>query len=537
MYKKIARIGLMILFTALTVAVCQFGRMEAQAYSGYYASNCGGCHAAATTTTCNGCHHHGPASLKGTTDKTSYAPGETVSVTISGGSQSGWVRAILYDQNNTQVAISSGNASGMGHSTTFPAVLNAPAPTAANTYTWKVAWYGNSYDSSSPTASAHGEVSVSTNSFTVAAAPILAPTISSVTPATLVQGAANQNVTIAGANLTGAKVTFSNSGVTGGTATASATSVTLPVSVAAIAAIGAGTLTVTTASGSASSAFSVTKNSSIPTLSLSVLSDGSYTNIATLNVSGSASDTVGIKSVTINGQPVTVNTNGSFSTALTLQPGANVITVIATNNSGIQKSDTRTITYDPNAPVLTVSAPADNSSTTQSFITLTGTVNETSKVTVADNNGTPQTATMNGNNFSATVYLVPGINTISITATDLAGNIASAKRTVTYDSGSGKLTLAVTYPNQDITTSKSSLVLKGSVADSLSKVTVKVTMNGHTYTPHVDDGAFAQKLTFDKAKLYTIIVTATDATGNISTVTRNVIYRPASKHDDHHDDD
>jgi PKD repeat protein len=56
-------------------------------------------------------------------------------------------------------------------------------------------------------------------------------------------------------------------------------------------------------------------------------------------------------------------------------------------------------------------------------------------------------------------------------------------------------------------------------------------MNGHSYTPHVDDGAFAQKLTFEKAKLYTITVTATDAAGNSSTVTRNVIYRPV-EHDD-----
>ena len=154
---------------AMALATFQFWSTEAQAYPAYFTSNCAGCHASPVAATCNGCHHHGPVSLKGATNKTSYAPGETVSVTISGGSQSGWVRAILYDQNNTQVAISNGNDSGMGNSTTFPATLSAPAPTTPGTYTWKAAWFGNSYDSGNPTASAHGEVSVNTNSFTVVA--------------------------------------------------------------------------------------------------------------------------------------------------------------------------------------------------------------------------------------------------------------------------------------------------------------------------------------------------------------------------------
>ena len=125
---NIIRTALLLLFFALTLVSFQFWRTEAQAYPAYFTTNCAGCHASPVTATCNGCHHHGPVSLKGTTNKTSYAPGESVSVTISGGSQSGWVRAILYDQNNTQVAISNGNDSGMGHSTTFPAVLSAPAP-------------------------------------------------------------------------------------------------------------------------------------------------------------------------------------------------------------------------------------------------------------------------------------------------------------------------------------------------------------------------------------------------------------------------
>jgi hypothetical protein len=709
----------------LVTALFAFPFLATKAFSqsGYYTSQgCSGCHT--TVSTCNGCHAHGthPSSAKnsinvaGATNKTSYAPGESVSVTITGGYRTGWFRAVLYDQNAVEVARSTGNDSGMGSSATYPATLSAPAPATAGTYTWKIGWYGNKYDASGatfgsgwtpdPTNSNHGYEIVSINSFTVAAAPIPAPTVSSVTPATLVQGTVNQTVTLAGTNLTGATVSFSNAGVTHGAATITATSISMPVSVTASAATGAGTVTVTTATGSASSAFTITaapipaptvisatpatlvqgtvnqtvtlagsnltgatvnfsnagvthgvatitatsismpvsvtasaatgagtvtvttatgsassaftvtaapipaptvssvtpatliqgavnqtvtvagtnltgatvtfSNAGVthgavtitatsismpvsvsasaatgagtitvttakgsassafsvttstvtdttkPTLTVSALANGVYTNKPTLNITGNASDSGGLKSVTVNAQVVVVNPDGSFSTALTLVAGANTITVIATDNAGNQQIDTRTITYDANVPVLTVTDPADNSISVQSFLTVSGTINETSTVSVKVNGGSPQSASISGNSFSASVNLVSGVNTIEITATDLAGNSSSAKRTVTYDGGT--FTLAVIYPNQDITTRKSSIVVTGKVIDATSKVKVTINMNGRTYTPQVEDGAFRQRLSFTRAKLYAITVTATDVAGNSSTVIRNVIF-------------
>src|SRR5881394_2352699 len=82
---------------------------QARATASLYTSNCASCHATSSTTpsTCNGCHFHGEhtstaandINLKGTTAKSSYAPGETVKVTINGGYRTGWVRALLFDQN------------------------------------------------------------------------------------------------------------------------------------------------------------------------------------------------------------------------------------------------------------------------------------------------------------------------------------------------------------------------------------------------------------------------------------------------------
>ncbi|MBJ6751543.1 Ig-like domain-containing protein [Geomonas anaerohicana] len=737
---------LLVLFVfALSLLSFQLWRNEAQAQSSYYTTmGCVNCHTA--TSTCNGCHAHGThatstkntINVAGATDKTSYAPGDTVSVTITGGYRTGWVRAVLLDQNGAQVAISNGAASGMGSSTTLPAILTAPAPAAAGTYTWQVGWYGNQYDTSSaafgagwtpdPNNPNHGYQYVSTNSFTVAAAPAAdttAPVVGSFTlPATATTltvpvsaFTATDNVAVtdylittssaapaasaagwsatapasvtavagsntfyawtkdAAGNVSAAKsatVTVTlpdttapvvgsftlpatattltvpvsaftatdNVAVTGylistssaapaasaagwsatapasvtavagnntfyawakdaagnvsaalsatvtvtlpdttapvvGTFTLPATATTLTVPVSAFtatdnvavtgylistssAAPSAGAMgwsmapsaVVTAVEGSntfyafakdAAGNVSIGKSASVtvtipaptadttnPTLVVSTLADGSYTNKVTLNISGSATDAGGLQSLTINGQAVTINPDGSFSAAVPLVTGANVITVVAVDQAGNAQSDARTINFDPTAPVLAITAPGDNSDSAQSYITVTGTVDESSTVTVTDNSGNQTSASISGNTFTATVNLVAGVNTITITATDLAGNVTSAKRTVTY-TPTGALTMAVTYPAQDITTSKSSIVLTGTVADTVGKATVLVKMSGRTYKPKVDStGVFKQQLRFLKNGTYAITVVATDAAGNSSTVTRNVIYRKAT---------
>jgi hypothetical protein len=125
---------------------------EAGAQSSYYTSkNCSSCHG--STSTCNGCHSHGvhssPAgsdiNLKATPNKTTYAPGESMQVTLTGGNKTGWFRATLFDQTGAEVVRAR---------TSFPATLTATAPSAAGSYTWKMAWYGNAYDGGS---AGHGD--------------------------------------------------------------------------------------------------------------------------------------------------------------------------------------------------------------------------------------------------------------------------------------------------------------------------------------------------------------------------------------------
>ncbi|WP_242344183.1 choice-of-anchor D domain-containing protein [Anaeromyxobacter terrae] len=139
------RAGL-ILFVALAAWAT-----PARAHQAYYGDFCAGCHSS-TVQTCNGCHSHGTHSgatksdinLAVALDKGTYAPGATVTVTITGGYQSGWFRALLLDAGMKELARSSCPGSQGGCATTgYPVTLTAAAPTSPGTYTWAIAWYGN----------------------------------------------------------------------------------------------------------------------------------------------------------------------------------------------------------------------------------------------------------------------------------------------------------------------------------------------------------------------------------------------------------
>jgi hypothetical protein len=260
-----------------------------------------------------------------------------------------------------------------------------------------------------------------------------------------------------------------------------------------------------------------------PALTISTLANGTITNNAILNVSGTVSDASGVAGLTINGANVTV-TGNNFSYPVILLDGANSVTSIATNTFGNSTTDNRTITLDTAAPVLTVTTPADNSKTAQPVALITGTVDKTSTTTIALNSGTPLSASMVGNAYSATVNLAAGLNNIAITATDLAGNTTNAARTLTYDNTNPSL--AITNPGQDITTAQSSLIITGTVSDTITSVVVTISLNGQTLSPTVTNGTFSQLLTFPGEGTWPVVVTATDEAGNRAIATRNIIYAP-----------
>jgi len=268
-------------------------------------------------------------------------------------------------------------------------------------------------------------------------------------------------------------------------------------------------------------AFTIINDVTPPVLTVSTLADGAYTNNDVLNITGIVTDEGGVKELKINDVSIPVSPDGSFTYALQLKSGANRITVVATDLAGNLSDNNRTINLDQSAPLLVIITPADNSKTASAQLDISGTVDETS-IVVLKLGGVEQPTQLIDKKFSSFVTLVPGLNTIEVTATDVAGNASSQKRTVIFDDQ--KPALAITFPAQDIRTNKSDITVTGTVSDPYTAVTVSILFEGMTYTPTVVNGQFEQQISFTSEKSYPIVVTASNEVGATTTVQRNVIY-------------
>ena len=161
------RISLLML--SLVVVGLTLVPRVSHASAGYFTStdtgkNCASsrCHFISTSVavppTCNGCHGHGThgssttkgsMNLAATTNKTSYAPGDDISVTLSGGYRpSSWVRVNVYASNGTLLVSNKTdcphNSSSYAASCDLPVTLKTRAVSGmTNLY---VGWVGNEYD-------------------------------------------------------------------------------------------------------------------------------------------------------------------------------------------------------------------------------------------------------------------------------------------------------------------------------------------------------------------------------------------------------
>jgi methionine-rich copper-binding protein CopC len=260
-----------------------------------------------------------------------------------------------------------------------------------------------------------------------------------------------------------------------------------------------------------------------PLLTLSMLDDGSVTNNATLNISGTASDDIGINSLTVNGTDVAVNSDDGFSTALTLSEGLNPITIILTDSNDQTDSQTRSITLDSSAPALTIGNPVDNSRTDTASLSVSGSTEAAASVEVELNSDSPLLANVSGTDYSLTITLREGANSIDVTNSDAVGNTNSLHRSIILDTEAP--TVSITSPAADISVDTTTLLLQGIASDALGAVTVGVDFEGETFSPMVgEDGSFSQSLTFGTEKTYQIIIRASDELGHQTQVQRNIIY-------------
>lgn len=125
--------------------------------------------------------------------------------------------------------------------------------------------------------------------------------------------------------------------------------------------------------------------------------------------------------------------------------------------------------------------------------------------------------------YTPAAALSDGSHTVTIDVSDHDGN-AAAQKTTSYTVDTVPPTLNVTAPEAGLITNSASLTVRGTTNDATSSpVTVRVSLNGvdkGTATVSAD-GSFTKALTLANGS-NTIVVTATDAAGKSSSVTRTV---------------
>jgi RHS repeat-associated protein len=144
---------------------------------------------------------------------------------------------------------------------------------------------------------------------------------------------------------------------------------------------------------------------------------------------------------------------------VTLETASQVVSGTATDRAGNQKSAIVTVKLDTTAPSIAITAPANGTSVISPSVSVSGTVSDAlSGVGGVTCNTAP--ATVSGGSFTCVVPLVAGQNTITATATDVAGNTASDTRLVTL----------ATLTTVAVTPSSSSLAI-GSTATLTARAT------------------------------------------------------------------
>ena len=177
-------------------------------------------------------------------------------------------------------------------------------------------------------------------------------------------------------------------------------------------------------------------------------------------VGGSGIDTtsisVEIDSVKITDISTSAITNGYSVTATPSNPlsdGIHTVTINVSDNDGNSALEQSvSFTVDTIPPVLNITSPADNLITNAAALNVTGSTNDTTSspvtISIKLNNIDQGSVTVDtGGNFAKQITLAEGVNTIIITAEDLAGKISTVTRTVTLDTSVPEIESATIVPN------------------------------------------------------------------------------------------
>ncbi|NJL26815.1 MAG: hypothetical protein HC897_02510 [Thermoanaerobaculia bacterium] len=181
-----------------------------------------------------------------------------------------------------------------------------------------------------------------------------------------------------------------------------------------------------------------------PVLRLGAPSEQQLSNVAEIQVRGTAEDDLGLVEVSVQGTPVEVDVV-SFEATVSLAEGANEITVTAIDPAGNATTRVVGATYEPSLSV-TITEPIEQSHQITQTVAVRGSVaGEPTQVTVA---GVP--AELVGNAFSAQVPLSLGSNPIAVLARDAQGHVGKAVATVVRDATPPRIAFTAPLDGQKV---------------------------------------------------------------------------------------
>ena len=251
-----------------------------------------------------------------------------------------------------------------------------------------------------------------------------------------------------------------------------------------------------------------------PTISIATPSDGALLATSGVAVTGTATTPEGTLTVSVNGVPATL-TGDSFSVTLALADGAHTLVATASGDGGIA-TDSVTISVDTAAPVVTIDTPADGALLAASPVTVTGTLADAGSIAQVLVEGV--SASITGNGFSASVEITEGAHTLTVVATDAAGNVGSASVDVTLDTTAPAV--SIDTPADGSATTEAQVSVAGSATDVNGIASVVV--NG--IVAALAGGSFEATVPLSTGP-NTLTAIATDTAGNTGSasvqVTRN----------------
>nr|WP_284079055.1 BapA/Bap/LapF family large adhesin [Acinetobacter nosocomialis] len=264
------------------------------------------------------------------------------------------------------------------------------------------------------------------------------------------------------------------------------------------------------------------------------------TNDSTPALTGTVNDPTAKVVVTVDGvaYPATNNGDGTWTLADNTLPvladGPHTVTVTATDPAGNVGTTNAVVTVDTTAPTVGLSDVTTNDSTPE----LTGTVNDPTATVVVTVNGVNYTAVNNGNGSwtladNTLPVLADGPHTVTVTATDPAGNVSTTSAVVTVDTAAANLLGPITVPddlNADGIINASELGTDGSFNARVAlgpdaAVGTVVNVNGTDYTVSATDlsnGYITAAIPVTADGPITIHAQAVDSQGHISSPTSDV---------------